>query len=135
MAQSRKGKSRQRHIRKLKRLGTQAKHVLKSRTVDYFNVVTALLGVLAQSGGEITITQGTASQAVQEFVKGQLSWAIVPGKVEGEFVVRLVTREAEKVAEPIEIKTTAPVDLDLEGVPDPEAFPEVIGQIGRDDVD
>ena len=58
-----------------------------------------LLSVLAQAGGEITITKGTIQQVIEQYA--QLAFSTGPGTVEGEFVVKMVTRDAADTA-PVE---------------------------------
>src|SRR5438132_999191 len=96
MAQS---SNRAKFLRKLKRKNTLLLRTLKQRHTLWFNAQSSLMAVLGQSGGEFTITQGTYAQTIEAFVKGELSYEAVPGKVKGETVLRLVTREAEQPAE------------------------------------
>jgi len=51
----------------------------------------ALLAVLAQNGGEVTVTAGTITQVEREF--RQLSYEFISAPVKGEFIVRLLTGE------------------------------------------
>ena len=48
-----------------------------------------LLAVLAQSGGEVTVTDGTMAQVDPRY----MAFEIVPGKTEKEKIVRLVRQE------------------------------------------
>lgn len=50
-------------------------------------VFAVLLAVLAQKGGDVTITQGTLDQVGQNL--STMGYAIVPGATKGEFIVRL----------------------------------------------
>jgi len=50
--------------------------------------VVVLLTVLAQRGGEVTITQGTLDQCTQNL--NHMDFGIFPGATEGEFIVRLL---------------------------------------------
>jgi hypothetical protein len=47
-----------------------------------------LLAVLAQHGGDVTVTQGTIDQVTSRL--DTLRWEIVPGKVKNEFTVRMI---------------------------------------------
>ncbi len=146
------GSNKAKHLRRAKRKNTLLLRTLKERHSQWFTTMTTLLAVLAQHGGEVTITQGTAQQAVEGFVKGEVGFDTVAGKIEGEFVVRLVSR-VKKAPEVIqtdsegvgvitggfdsegEYQYATPVEvsdalLAEEGVP----F-EVIGQIGKDDME
>ena len=72
----------QRQARRAINAGTQATMVL--------------LACIAQSGGEITITQGTLDQCQQNL--GRLDFEIVDGVKPGEFVVRMLEGEQKKEA-------------------------------------
>ena len=54
-----------------------------------------LVACLAQSGGEITVTQGTLDQCAKNLE--ELDYVIGPGKEKNEFIVRLV--QGKDVAE------------------------------------
>ena len=51
----------------------------------------ALLGVLAQLGGEVTVTKGTLAQVTR-----QMSWQTVPGANAQEFIVRVIEGSSEE---------------------------------------
>src|SRR5258707_603370 len=55
-------------------------------------VFAIFLAVLAQSGGEVTVTKGTLEQVGQNLVR--LGYTVVPGKDENEFVVRMLEGES-----------------------------------------
>ena len=56
-----------------------------------------LLGVLAQSGGEVTVTKGTLQQVLDRLKF--LNWQTIAGKEENEYVVRVI--EAPEPAETV----------------------------------
>jgi hypothetical protein len=58
-------------------------------TAQWQKTFVVLLTVLAQNGGEVTITKGTSDQVVADLAR--LTWAIEPGKEANEYVVRVVT--------------------------------------------
>lgn len=64
----------------------------------FFNTHQMLLMVLGQSGGEVTVTQGTMQQILQQAQR--VNWQTAPGANEHEFIVRLVTQMEEPPAEP-----------------------------------
>ena len=66
-------------------------------------VFAALLAVLAQHGGEITVTQGTIDQVGQNF--SALGYVIVPSPMtKGEFLVRLTEGQVVET-----VQTPAPL--------------------------
>lgn len=60
-------------------------------------VVIHLLSILAQKGGEITVTKGTIDQVVAGLT--QMSYSIDKGETENEFIFRLVTQIAPEQQE------------------------------------
>ena len=91
---------RKRYARKLRRSRTLAIRSLKESRIVAFNAHTTLLSVLAQQGGEVTVTLGTFQQVIQDVQK--LNWVNAPGANGGEFIVRLVTEDAGSDAPPTE---------------------------------
>jgi hypothetical protein len=73
------------------RAGRVSNREIRRRAKGSFRESTKLfalfLTVLAQKGGEVTITQGTIDQ-VGERLMG-LGYVVVPGKNEKEFIVRI----------------------------------------------
>ena len=139
------GSNKAKHLRRAKRKNTLLLRTLKERHSQWFTTMTTLLAVLAQHGGECTITQGTAQQAIEGFVKGEVGYDTVAGKVGGEFIVRLVSRAVKPIEQ---VDQAAEGGFDSEGGyhhPDTsesdallaeEGKPfDVIRQIGRDDID
>lgn len=74
----------------------------------HFNTHLTLLMVLAQSGGELTVTQGTMQQTVEQIKT--LNWQSGPGVTPNEFVVRLVVNEAVPTTGPTSISEMARLD-------------------------
>jgi hypothetical protein len=151
------GSNRAKFLRKVKRKASQATRALKAYQLQWFNTQCNLVAVLGQLGGETTVTQGTYTQAREGVIKGELSYEVVAGKVPGESILKLVTRQAEPPVEgsPIVPDGDDPNDIvngpregfDADGeyqfdttesdaLLNEEGQPyEVIQQIGRDDID
>lgn len=66
----------------------------------------ALLAVLAQRGGEVTVTAGTIKQIEGNFAN--LSYKMIPSPVSGEFIVRLVEGDASDATSASETDQTSP---------------------------
>lgn len=81
-------------------------------------VFAVLLAVLAQKGGDVTITQGTLDQVGQNL--STMGYAIVPGATKGEFIVRLTEG---KVVDPPGDDTALPVSR-MDGTEPASAEPE-----------
>src|SRR2546426_2046167 len=88
---------RKRYARKLRRSRTLAIRSLKESRIAGFNAHTTLLSVLAQQGGEVTVTLGTFQQVIQDVQK--LNWVNAPGANGGEFIVRLVSEEVAPISD------------------------------------
>lgn len=98
-----------------------------------------LLAVLAQSGGEVTVTDGTLQQVGRNLA--DLDYVIADGKVKGESIVRLVegkNHDAD-VQAPSDVQSDAApavrvsdVSADVAGVasPDPAAGEGTTGGTG-----
>ncbi len=141
------GSNKAKHLRRAKRKNTLLLRTLKERHSQWFTTMTTLLAVLAQHGGEVTITQGTAQQAIEGFVKGEVGFDTVAGKVDGEFIVRLVSRAVKPTEEAPPSLTESGFDSEGEyhyatpvevsdALLEEEGKPfEVIGQIGKDDME
>jgi hypothetical protein len=86
-------------------------------TAQWQKTFVVLLTVLAQSGGEVTITKGTSDQVVADLAR--LTWAIEPGKEANEYVVRVVTD-----ADVATVPETPAVEAD------PEPPQEVLDAVG-----
>ena len=69
---------------------------------------TVLLTVLAQQGGEITVTKGTMDQVAGELMG--LTYAAEKGKVENEYVVRVITKVVGPVVATVPSTPTATPD-------------------------
>ncbi len=85
---------------------------LRNTSGEFIKTHITLLAVLAQKGGEVVITTGTLQQ-VQVNMAG-FNWSIGPSGVEGEFVVKLVTKE-EPTAEEIQGDPDAEARMEAEG--------------------
>jgi hypothetical protein len=69
-----------------------------------------LLGVLAQTGGEVTLSRGTQETVNRAVSRGQLDFEMVEGAEPGEFIVRLLMTGAEDQAvAPIEPAPEVPI--------------------------
>ena len=84
---SRNANHKRRQRRTISLLTRQARQLL----ADLQKTHLTLLGVLAQSGGEVTVTKGTLAQVTR-----QMSWQMVPGANEHEFIVRVVEGSSEE---------------------------------------
>lgn len=90
-----------RHKAKTKRTLSQTRKQLRAMNRAYFNAMSTLLMVLAQKGGEVTVTQGTMQQTIQNLQR--LSWRADPSPTDvNEFVVRLIEEEQPASTEPVE---------------------------------
>lgn len=84
-----------------KKLSNRERLRRADQAIDLGNRATLiLLAVLAQSGGEVTVTQGTIDQVSLGIVTGELDYAIVDGKNKNEHIVRLVTGHEDAPLEP-----------------------------------
>jgi hypothetical protein len=83
-----------------------------------------LLAVLAQSGGEVTVTQGTIDQVGMNLPN--LGYVVVGGKAEKEFIVRL-TEGHEDAPESPTSHEEAPEVLDEEVGPETAPDPATSG--------
>lgn len=66
----------------------------KTSVIAGYRAYMTLLAVLAQKGGDVTVTQGTINQVNANYAN--LSYVVVPGETEGEFIVRMVEGQAEQ---------------------------------------
>ena len=124
MAQDSRNLRKKRRIRRNMSLLTRSNIQLDA---ELGKTYTLLLAVLAQNGGEITVTKSTMQQVI-EHIK-ELSWQTSSGANENEFVVRMVTKVAEEpapvgyvehvgyVEQPEQVKPVGPV-LPLSSGPD-----------------
>ncbi len=88
----------ERRKRRVKRSNSLLKRALKAyekafqlENAQKQNVILMMAAVLAQNGGEITITQGTLNQVIENVAT--LGFQMEPSAVDGEFLVKLVTQE------------------------------------------
>lgn len=76
-----------------KRTITLQKRLITKLAEDYRRTMIALLGILAQGGGEVRVTMGTIQQ-VEENLRG-LGWKVTPSQTDrNEVIMTLVTVEA-----------------------------------------
>ena len=94
-SRGRKGDSKGKH-RLRREIGVGRRRV-KELATQWQKTFTVLLTVLAQSGGEVTITKGTMEQVAAQILR--TTYEIQPGKEPNEFVVRLV--EGPQVNTPV----------------------------------
>ena len=80
---------------RLKRNNSLLRRALGTESKKSNLSISTLFMVLAQQGGEVTLSKGTVLSVTQDVSK--LSYAIDKGKEEGEFTVRLVVRQDEPV--------------------------------------
>ncbi len=75
-----------------KRISNRARMRLATAAMKYAQQSQlVLVTVLAQLGGDITVTQGTIDQCA----KKQLAFHVGPGKHDKEFIVKLVESEGD----------------------------------------
>src|SRR6266851_4932997 len=94
MARDSRSVRRKRRLRRNVSLMTRA---LEQSQAGFQKAVTGLLFVLAQSGGEVSITKGTMEQVVAKIQT--LGWWIDKGANENEFIVRLIDQDAVNPAQ------------------------------------
>ncbi len=61
-----------------------------------------LIGVLAQVGGEITLSRGTQETTSGLISRGLLNYEMVEGPGDGEYTIRLLNGEQDAAVAPIE---------------------------------
>lgn len=89
----------QRHKARLKRTVTQLQRAFQQLNAQFGQTQTMLLAVLAQHGGDITVTAGTIQQILPKL--SVLGWqTVASAETPGEFVVRLVDNTPETAEEP-----------------------------------
>lgn len=103
----------------MRRTAGRLKQQLVQRTHERYKTHVMLLAVLAQKGGEVTITQGTLSQVMAGIAS--LSYTVTPSEIAGESTVRLVTKEATDAQETNAVTETptAPEDAADQDTPRP----------------
>lgn len=77
----------ERRKRRIKRNNTLLKASLKRESIDRFKTHSLLMAVLAQKGGEATVTEGTLKQVVDNI--RNLGYTVIKGEKDGEFIVRM----------------------------------------------
>lgn len=77
--------------RRLRRNVSIYRRALEQTETQRQSIIVTLLAVLAQKGGEITITKGTINQVIENIKS--LGFSTTPGATDGEYVVRMTTKE------------------------------------------
>lgn len=108
-----KASRNERRKRQVKRTNTLLKRQLKTVGLEGFKNYIMLCAILAQKGGEITVTAGTLQQAQQDITK--LGYTVTPSEVVGELLVRLVVNET----------ALPPVDESEPGLPFADECPDL----------
>jgi hypothetical protein len=111
---------------RLKRETTRLTRALQTEHINTYKLFSTLMMVLAQKGGEVTVTKGTAEQVFGSM--NRLSYVVEQSANENEFVIRQVTKEDSHVDTIVDTHenigyhdTTAVVDPtpEQERVPEP----------------
>ena len=89
--------------RRLKRTSSLVSRALTQTRTAYLSAAATLLSVLAQSGGEVTVTRGTMEQVSQNLQS--LSWKTIQGEKPNEFIVRMESAAEPHVTEPPDAPT------------------------------
>lgn len=116
--------ARLKKVRRLKRANTKLRRAIRTVQQDSISHFHLLLVLLAQQGGEATVTRGTIDQ-VQRNLR-TLSYQMVKSAVEGEYVVKMLEGEKEEpvpvttatIASGAVLPTADPTIIDAEVVPD-----------------
>lgn len=93
-----KSSRNERRKRQVKRTNSLLKRQLRGLSVEANKAYLALITILAQKGGEITVTRGTMQQAANDLLT--LGFSVSPGADEQDLVIRLVTNSAVGEASP-----------------------------------
>lgn len=88
----------ERRKRRIKRNNTLLKASLKRESIDRFKTHALLMAVLAQKGGEATVTEGTLKQVVDNI--RNLGYTVIKGETDGEFIVRMTEAATPEQVEP-----------------------------------
>ena len=80
-----------RKLKQTRRTNNQLKRALHQESVTNYKLYSTLMMVLAQKGGEVTVTRGTAQQVIEGM--GRLSYVVEAGANESEFVIRQILKE------------------------------------------
>ncbi len=90
--------STSKHTRKVRRINADLRRQVRRMSHLGRSAYATLLAVLAQHGGEVTITQGTLEQVNENF--RNLSFAVSQKKdIPNEFTVRMVVEEEATAVE------------------------------------
>lgn len=93
-----KASRNERRKRQVKRTNSLLKRQLRGLSAEANKAYLALITILAQKGGEITVTRGTMQQAANDLLT--LGFSVGPGVDEQELIIRLVTNSAVGEAAP-----------------------------------
>ena len=81
----------QRKKQRTKRNNSVLKREVKQSALASYKLFSTFMMVLAQKGGEVTITKGTAEQVWAEL--SRLAYVVEPGATENEFIIRQTLKE------------------------------------------
>jgi len=97
----------QRKKQRTKRINEVLRRELQRTVLSNYKLFSTFMMVLAQKGGEVTITKGTAEQVLASM--DRLAYVVEPGATDNEFIIRQTLKEdtyvsiddsAEIVADP-----------------------------------
>ena len=75
---------------------------LRAEALDKTKALIHLMSVLAQKGGEVTVTKGTIDQVIHDLKK--LSYSVDKGEAENEFIFRLqVATEMPEASKEVDV--------------------------------
>ena len=87
-----------RQMKRIKRSNNMLKRELQRNTLANYKLFSTFMMVLAQKGGEVTVTKGTAEQVLASMAR--LSYVVEPGLDSNEFIIRQVTKEVDTSVTP-----------------------------------
>jgi len=111
MAQASRNKRKQQRD---KRNATTLRRALQRETMNHYKLFSTFMMVLAQKGGEVTITKGTAEQVLAEL--SRLAYVVEPGATENEFIIRQTLKEDTHVSNDDSAEVVADPPPELERV-------------------
>jgi hypothetical protein len=120
-SRGRAGRAHRRYIAKIRHDTNTLRRRARYSIAQGGQVYAILLAVLAQSGGEITVTQGTLNQVGANMQ--QLGYIVTKGTVENEFIVRLVEGK-----QPPEAPAVGPDVATVQGTPEADIAHNPSGQ-------
>jgi len=108
--------------RELRRRATQVVLEHEALQAQGAKTFAILLTVLAQKGGEVTVTKGTIDQVGANLAR--LSYQIVTSEVPGEHIIRLVEGKDDGVPQTGETDPAPAQEETVSGTTGPEASPD-----------